>query len=261
MAEPLLWEFMTVRQIREARQRTDTVLIPVGCIEQHGYHLPTRVDCYNCEVIARGASAQTGALVAPTLAYTYSGGELPGTINIAPPVVALVLMEIFRDLSRQGWKNLIVVLGHGGTENDRAATEAADMFQRTHPDRSDLNIAIFRFWKVAPTVVRAFEERDYHAARFETSMMLHAAPEHVRAEVAVDEPDLLELMRQDPDNYQVRTRNVEHDAVVPHIHQNPRTEVGVIGDPAGATPELGATIFAESIAALVDLIRKLEQRT
>lgn len=260
MQDPLLWEHMTVSEIRRALESTRTILIPVGCIEQHGYHLPTRTDCYNAEGICRGASERTGALVAPTVAYAYSGGELPGTINIAPPVVALVIMEILRDLSRQGFTNLILVLGHGGTENDQAVTGAADMFLRTHPERSALNVAVYRFWKVSPGAMQAFEDRDYHAGYFETSMMLHIAPEQVREEVALDEPDLVELMRQDPDNYQARVKHVDHEAVVPHIHQNPRTRVGVIGDPARASAKLGASIFEEAITGLVELVRVIERR-
>ena len=260
MQEPLLWEYMTVNEIREALKRTRTVLIPLGCVEQHGYHLPTRTDCYNAEGICKGASAQTGALVAPTVAYTYSGGELPGTINLAPQVVSLVIMEILRDLSRQGWKNLVLVLGHGGTENDAAVQSAADMFLRTHPDRTEANVAIYRFWQVSETAAKAFEDHDYHAGYFETSMMLHIAPEHVRDEIALDKPELVDRMREDPDSYQTRVKNVDHEAVLPHIHQDPETEVGVIGDPSAASAELGERIFEESIEGLVELIRALDKR-
>lgn len=258
MQGSLLWEHMTVNEIRRALESTRTILIPVGCIEQHGYHLPTRTDCYNAEGICGGASEETGALVAPTVAYAYSGGELPGTINIAPPVVGLVIMEILRDLSRQGFKNLVIVLGHGGTENDQAVTGAADMFLRTHPERGELNVAVYRFWKVSPTAMKAFDDHDYHAGYFETSMILHVAPEEVRDEAALDEPALVESMRHDPDNYQARVKHVDHEAVIPHIHQNPATRVGVIGDPARANAELGAAIFREAIAGLVELVEVME---
>ncbi len=258
MMEPRLWGHMTVKDIREALATTQTVLIPVGCVEQHGYHLPTRTDCYVAEGLCAGASARTGALVVPTVAYSYSGGELPGTINIAPPVVSLLLMEILRDLSRQGLRNLIIVLGHGGSENDRAVHDAADMFLRTHPDRGALNVAVHRFWKSSPLAQAGWEDHDYHAGYLETSMILHAAPQDVRSEIALDTPELVSRMREDPDNYQVRVRHVEHGEVMPHIHQNPEVEVGVMGDPARASAELGARAFEEAIAGLVALIELIE---
>jgi len=116
MAEALLWEHMTVKEVREALENTtQTILIPLGVTEQHGYHLPLRMDCYNCEEISIRASEQCGCFVAPTLAYTYSGGELPGTINISPHVVTQMVVEILHSLCLQGLRNLIVVLGHGGS--------------------------------------------------------------------------------------------------------------------------------------------------
>lgn len=258
MPEPLLWEHMTVAEIRSAMETTRTVLIPCGCIEQHGYHLPTRTDCYAAEAVCRGASAATGCLMAPTVAYTFSGGELPGTINISTPVVGLYVMEILRDLSRQGWRNLVLVLGHGGSENTGAMHAAADMFLRTHPDRAGINVAVHAIGEGSPLVAEAIASRDFHAGYVETSIILAVAPEQVRDCRALDTPELVEMMRADPDNYQVRTRNVEHPDVVPHIHQNPQIEVGVMGDLEQAGAELGRRIIDESVATLVELVQKLE---
>ena len=33
-------EDMTVKDMQEAMKKTSTVIIPVGVVEQHGYHLP-----------------------------------------------------------------------------------------------------------------------------------------------------------------------------------------------------------------------------
>ncbi len=260
MADPLLWEHMTVEEIRHAMQTTRTVLIPCGCIEQHGYHLPTRTDCYAAESICRGASAATGCLVAPTVAYTFSGGELPGTINIPTPVVSLLVMEILRDLSRQGWRNLVLVQGHGGSENVQAIHAAADMFLRTHPDRSGINVAVHMIGQGSPLAAEGLASRDFHAGYVETSLILAIAPEDVRDGRELDTPELVEMMREDPDNYQLRTKNVEHPDVVPHIHQRPEIQVGIMGDPERGSAELGRRIIDESVETLVELVRTLEER-
>jgi len=259
VAEPRLWRNMTVKDIREALNDTRTVLIPVGCVEQHGYHLPTCTDYVIADTVAARASAQTGALVVPPVMYTYSGGELPGTINISPAVVSMYLAEIVRDLARQGWKNLIIVLGHGGSENDAGVEGAMDIFLRTHPDRSDLNLAIYRFWKFSEAAQEAYEDRDYHAGYFETSMMMVAAPELVRSEYTLDTPELVAHMREHQDGYQSRFKNVDHEAVLPHIHQNPETEVGVIGDPTSASREYGERLFDEAVEGLVQLINAADE--
>ncbi len=95
-----LMEEMTVNDVRKALKKTKTVLVPLGVLEQHGYHLPLSVDIHNARQISIRVSAETGALVAPALNYAFSGGELPGTINIAPSTTALVVSDICRSRSR-----------------------------------------------------------------------------------------------------------------------------------------------------------------
>lgn len=258
MSRALIWEHMTVKEVRNALEAgMRTILVPLGVTEQHGYHLPLRTDCYNCEEISRRAADQTGCFVAPTLAYTYSGGELPGTINISPHVVTQIIVEILRSLCLQGLENIILVLGHGGSENDRATQEAAEIFLRNNPQFHDRNIAVFRFWQNSELCRRAFEEGDFHAGWFETSLLLYWVPDQVRAEYVLDDPALVETLRRDQDAYQVRTRNVEHELVVPAIRQNPAINVGVIGEPERASAELGKQISDEAVAALVELIEAM----
>ncbi len=260
MPEALLWEHMTVKEVREALENTtQTVLIPLGVTEQHGYHLPLRMDCYNCEEISIRAAEQCGCFVAPTLAYTYSGGELPGTINISPHVVTQMVVEILHSLCLQGLRNLIVVLGHGGSENDRATQDAAEIFLRNNPQFSDRNVAVYRFWTKSPLCTKAFEDGDYHSGYFETSLLLHWHPDQVRDEYVLDEPDVVAMMREDQDAYQLAEKRVDHEDVVPWIRQNPRIKVGVMGEPEQASAELGRRMSDEAVAGLAELIRAMEQ--
>lgn len=259
MPEALLWEHMTVNEVRDALQRTQTILVPLGVTEQHGYHLPLRTDCYNCEEISRRAADRTGVFVAPTLPYTYSGGELPGTINVSPHVVTQVIVEILHSLCLQGLRNIILVLGHGGSENDRATQEAAEIFLRNNPQFHDRNIAVFRFWVNSQVCRRAFEEGDFHSGWFETSLLLYWRPEVVRDEYVLDRPEVVKMMREDQDAYQVRMKNVDHPLVVPAVRQHPDIEVGVMGEPEKASAEIGREMTEEAVGALVELIEAMEQ--
>ncbi|HOJ23481.1 MAG TPA: creatininase family protein, partial [Armatimonadota bacterium] len=56
---------MTVQEIREALKETQTVILPIGCVEQHGYHLPISVDIHNAVELATRAAEETGCFVAP----------------------------------------------------------------------------------------------------------------------------------------------------------------------------------------------------
>jgi len=260
MSKALVWEHMTVNEVRDALEtKTQTILIPLGVTEQHGYHLPLRTDCYNCEEMSKRAAAQCGCFVAPTLAYTYSGGELPGTINISPHVVTQIVVEILHSLCLQGLKNLIVVLGHGGSENDRATQDAAEIFLRNNPQFSDRNLAVYRFWTRSPLCQQAFADGDFHSGYFETSLLLYWHPGQVRDEYVLDEPEVVAMMREDQDAYQLRDKRVDHEDVVPRIRQNPRIKVGVMGEPEKASAELGEKMSNEAVAGLVELIRAMEE--
>jgi len=201
--EPFLMEHMTVEDVRRALQRTKTVLVPLGVTEQHGYHLPLSTDVHNAYQIARRVSARTGAVVAPPLWYSYSGGSLPGTINVAPQVMALMVSEIIQSLLQQGFRNVLLILGHAGSENLQALKDLTSLFLARHPELTNVVVALGPVWEFSATFKKAFEEHDYHAGYIETSLMLYWAPEQVRTErIVQDQPEVAESLREHPDNYQ-----------------------------------------------------------
>jgi creatinine amidohydrolase len=254
---------MTVRQVREGLREMKTVLLPAGVVEQHGYHLPLSTDILVAQETARLAAEKTGCFVAPAVHYSFSGGMLPGTINISPQVFSLVLMDIFRSLVVQGFRNIIVVPGHGGTEAVRAIQDAAENFQRLSPELEGVVIAVFR--REQSRALEAARRQlgntgpDFHAGLAETSLVLYFRPDLVRMEQAQqDRPEILAMMLADQDGYLQRTRRVEDDQVVPKLTQHPEIEVGVMGHYQGASPELGRAMAEERAAALAELVLKLE---
>jgi len=250
---------MTVEEVREGLCDSRTVLLPVGVVEQHGYHLPLSTDIHNAQEIAYRASAETGCFVAPCIHYSFSGGMLPGTININPQLFSLVLVDICRSLVVQGFRNLVILLGHGGTENVRASEDAAIMFQRLSPELEGITIAVVPFWQLSETYSHAFDDRDFHSGRYETSLMLYWKPELVQMAAAqLDDPALVARMRQDPDAYLLQEKRVDSPYVAPRQTQDPTMRVGVMGDYTGASADFGRTICEEAVAGLVQFIQQLD---
>lgn len=255
---PYLMERMSVRDVREALSRTKTVILPIGVVEQHGYHLPLSTDTITaCELAARTAE-KTGCIVAPPVNYNFSGGTLPGTINVSPPVFSMLIQDICRSLAAQGFRNIILLSGHGGSESIQALRDAADMLLRLSDGLEELNIAIPCFWEISPTAIESFKERDYHAGYMETSMMLYWKPELVGEEYITDKAEILEMMRHDPDSYQVKSKNIDDEAVRPHTTQHTDIEVGVMGDPDRASREIGEQFARETVDYLAGLVEKME---
>ena len=249
---------MTVRHVREGLKEMKTVIVPIGVVEQHGYHLPLSVDIHNAVEIGRRASEETGCFMAPPVHYNFSGGTLPGTINLSPQVFSLVLTDICRSLSIQGFKNIILLMGHGGTEAGRAVTDAAENLQRLDPRMAGTAIAVVPFWELSPSYLKSTEDKDFHAGRYETSLMLYWKPELVRMdEACLDSPETVRMMRTDQDAFLVKHKEVDNRFVVPRLAQHPDIEVGVMGDYNGASAEFGEKMAMECVDGLSDIIRQI----
>ncbi|MBT9148258.1 MAG: Creatinine amidohydrolase [Syntrophomonadaceae bacterium] len=260
MKKSKILEFMTVNEVREGLEKTKTVILPVGVIEQHGYHLPLNTDVYNCYEIAKRASAKSGCFVVPPVSYSYSGGELPGTIDISPQTLSQTIMDLLLSLCNHGFKNIIVFLGHGGTENQRATEEAVDMFLRRHRHFNDVAIAFMPFTELTDLVKEAFREKDFHAGYLETSLMLYWHPENVRKKYVTDKKELMDIFKKDQDAYQVRKKPIDNKFVYPTIRQNSKIEVGVMGNPKKSSPKYGEKIVKDCVKNMVNLIKKMEKR-
>lgn len=254
MSEPIIWAHKTVAEIREYLRKRPTVILPIGCTEQHGYHLPTCVDILNAEELAKRVSAETGIMVLPTVNYSYSGGELPGTVNVSPNIVALYIEEICLSLAAQGVKIIIILPGHGGSENMSALLAFKDMFLRKHP-HLDVVLAVMDLY-----LKNLIADGDWHAGRAETSLMLYWAPKLVYLDrLEYDSDELVELMRKNPDEYQDIQKAVDLPCVGKRIRQRKDIKVGVMGFPEEAKAEIGENIANTSVKEIVDAIKIIER--
>nr|WP_218861355.1 mycofactocin biosynthesis peptidyl-dipeptidase MftE [Nocardioides panzhihuensis] len=202
-----------------------TVLVPVGSTEQHGPHLPLDVDTVIATAVADELAPLIGASVAPAVPIGASGEHqsFPGTISIGTAVLTSVLVELGRSLTTWAAR-VVLVNGHGG--NLDAVTAAVTVLRAEGR-------------KVA-WVPCQVPYADPHAGLTETSLMLHLDPERVRLRQAVagNTRPLRELLSQ------MCAGGVEA------VSAN-----GVLGDPTGASAEIGKRILAEMVFAAYDRLQ------
>ena len=259
-----IMELMTVKMVRDYLAEKKSVILPLGGIEQHGYHLPLRTDAIIAERLAWRAGGRLGLLIAPTILTTFSGGGLPGTINVTPAVMSLVVNDTLVSLAGQGFRNIYLFLGHGGSENLRALNDGLKILLRSNTTFENVLVAVVPVWRLGRKGIgwpRALKDRDWHAGWLETSMMLDLAPEFVRMEeLELDAPELLRLQREHPDNYQCAEKIVDDPLVVPRLSQRPDIQVGVMGAPEQASRELGREIDDDIVEDMCARISALEAK-
>jgi creatinine amidohydrolase len=254
MADVREMESMTVKEVRAALRETQAVIVPIGCVEQHGYHLPLCTDVITAQAASREAARRTGAFLAPPVYYSFSGGELPGTVNVNPEVTSLYLREIGAGLRAMGFRQIAFVSGHCGTEHMAAVKGACEALTRSY---DDVAVAWVPLFEASAMWVAAAKEGDFHSGWVETSMIDHAAPESVRPEIALDSADLAERMRKDPDAYLVSRTVSRNRLETPHRRQDPRIEVGVMGYPERHSAGFGATVIAEAAETIAGVVNDL----
>src|SRR2546421_12694545 len=93
-------------EVRDYLEKNDTILIPVGAIEQHGMHLPLQTDSAAAIDVALSVSQETGVLVCPPLWFGWSHHHMgyPGTIALRPASFLRLLADVGQGLSYHGFR-------------------------------------------------------------------------------------------------------------------------------------------------------------
>jgi creatinine amidohydrolase len=163
-------------------KRIRTVLIPTGTVEAHGVtHNGT--DNTIPSAIARQIAGPLDALVAPTLSYGITGSleAFAGGITISPEAYKAFTRDLLRGMAKNGFKNLIVVNGHGG--NTTVLNEVAEEVGREMRVRT----LVVNWWSYCDDLtLKVFGEDGGHAGWNETAMVQATHPQLVRRELYND---------------------------------------------------------------------------
>jgi creatinine amidohydrolase len=137
------------------------------------------------EAIAADIADRLNALVAPTVNYgiTKSLIRYPGGSTIDPDVFQAYIREILDSFADIGFRNLIVMNGHGG--NNSALKTVAFEFHK----ECQANIAVVHWWQLCQEMTEEFfGHAGGHAGTDETAMVMAVDPS--LADESVYEEDL-----------------------------------------------------------------------
>jgi len=167
----------------------DTVLVPFGSLEPHGV-IPNGTDSLAPEAMARDIAARVNALIAPVLNYgiTADMKAYPGAVSIPAEAFAPFAEAVLDNLAGNGFRNLIVLNGHGG--NTAALNGAATRVANARRVR----VLVVNWWTLADDITKSvFKQNGGHAGNNETAYIQaflpgHVHPERYKPEMAAPNP-------------------------------------------------------------------------
>ena len=219
--------------------KIDTVIIPLGSIEQHGAHLPFSTDTIIVEYISKIIAQKKNAFLLPSLYYGVSFEHEPFfNVSISYNILINFISDICISLFKQGINHIYVINGHHG---NIGLLQYVGQHISTKYSIKGKFFYYINYWQILD---RNFD----HAGEVETSLMLVICPDLVRM-------DLIEkgLELVDDKNNQL------HKIGINMSINNPGgfikfTKNGIWGNPINASYENGKKMLSTIIEKIILLI-------
>lgn len=253
---------LTWVEARDQLPQAEVALIPVGALEQHGYHMPLAADTLSATAVAERVAERSGAILVPAVPFGVSECHMtfPGTVTIAPETLTRLLTDIGDSLCRHAIRRILFVNGHG--HNGPAIKIAMEELKKRHhafcvsADWWDLGFQLTKgLWSTRPE-----DLPPGHAAEVECAGLLAVHPEFVHMErhepgflgpvqgtaIAAKKSTILRLGSKPGE----MTSALNFDEI---------TKSGVVGNAAGATPEKGRALLEAVVAYLAEVVAELRK--
>ena len=248
------YEDLTWPEVNEAVKAGRIPILPVGATEQHGHHLPIKMDLWQPTAVSEEAARQRPdrLLAMPPVAYGYVAHtmDFPGSISIHHETLIRYVLDILKSLAYHGFEKMIVLNGHGSN------MPPLDLACRRLNIETDAQAALTGFWTLTfadPEFTKTWRESHFpggcsHACELETSMALHLDSDIVQMDRAVNHEAEYNTYKS-----KYHFGDLEAHGPVSIISWTSEyTETGVCGEAKLGTAEKGKKIFDESVKNLIE---------
>lgn len=230
-------------------------VLPVGAVEQHGPHLPVKVDAAINAAIVEAALARMPAdlpvLVLPMTAVGKSNEHtaFPGTLTLSHQTLSSLWLDICESVARTGCRKIIVFNSHGGQP------QLIDVVCREMRVRHGV-FAVNAMWARMTDLGDLYEasERRHgiHAGEVETSVMMHIDGPFVDMTHAADFVPLSVTLEKSGGLLMPEGAGVGFGWQMQDIHPS-----GAAGNAAKADARRGATTVDRAADAFVKLCKEV----
>jgi len=229
-------------------------ILPVGAVEQHGPHLPVRVDAaINAGIMARAVELMLPdcpALVLPMMPVGKSDEHLafPGTLTLSHETLGRVWYELGESVYRAGIRKILFLNSHGGQPQ---LLEIVCRDLRVKLGMFAVNVMWPRLIDMNGLFDAAENRHGIHGGQSETSVMLHLHPELVEMDRAENFVSLSVQIERESD-----ILSPEGGARFGWQAQDLHPK-GACGDATKATAELGKITVDRAATRLLKLIGEI----
>jgi len=161
-------------QLEEALARAPVAYVPWGALEWHGLHLALGNDAVKVEALCDRIAELTGGVVLPPVwvgARTMQHHGMPLTLDFSAEIVRALAGEYLRELEKVGFALAVILAGHYGRLHVEALRAEAEDFTSAH------EMAVWVITDYDPVIDLGYGGD--HAAKWETSILMHLRPELV----------------------------------------------------------------------------------
>ncbi len=240
MGETVIAE-MTWEQADKRMKEARAVILPLGSLEQHGYHMSLDTDNIVGGYVGRVLAERTNCAVLPVVPYgqVWSAKDFPATISLRERTFIELVKDIVISLEHKGVRNVILFASHWGNTAPVkiAARELLD--EQGYSNVYYLSYMDLKKHGDGIMETELWNGSGFHAGEIETSIVLHIKPESVDMERAVCE------YPQAPGDVNLRP--------IPWINF---CKSGIFGDAAKATAWKGEKFLKNWIDDMVRLIEE-----
>ena len=158
--------WMEFREIVPAK--TKTVLLTTGTLEPHGV-INNGADNLAPVKIAEAIAADVNALIAPHIGYGVTGSmaPYPGALHIPEDAYRPYVRAVLEGLVKNGFKNIIIINGHGGPQID-----VLNQVAREVALERGVNTLVVNWWAACADAAQAvFGNHGGHAGENETAFI------------------------------------------------------------------------------------------
>ena len=164
--------------------KINTVILPTGTLEPHGV-INNGADITAPVALARKIAREVNAMIAPIIPYGITGSmdAYPGAFSISEAAYRAYARDVMAGLAKNGFRNIIVINGHGGPQTAVLNQLATEIGQEKR-----VRTLVINWWSYASDVtLSVFGEDGGHAGWNETAFIQAIDPKLVHKERYSDE--------------------------------------------------------------------------